>query len=61
MKDKFTQHWDVCMCVCVCVCVCEGEPVQGLGEPESVHAYGCVCVYEQVCTRVSMLPVCVYM
>lgn len=32
-------------------CVCEGEPVQGLGEPESVHAYGCVCVCEQVCTR----------
>ena len=43
------------------VCVCEGEPVQGLGEPESVHAYGCVCVYEQVCTHVSMPPVCVYM
>ena len=42
-------------------CVCEGEPVQGLGEPESVHAYECVCVYEQVCTHVSMLPVCIYM
>ena len=46
------------MCVRVSVCVRVSQC--RLGEPESVHACGCVCVYEQVCTREHEACVCIH-
>lgn len=39
MKDKFTQHWDVCVCVCV----------WGWASARTGRAWECACVWVCMC------------